>query len=79
MNENELHQLKPFRLTINPAIEKTNKTIGFPFASKEEMEASSNNLADMLLFLQDSINVMPDYSNIFIREEFINGEWVEIE
>jgi hypothetical protein len=68
-----------YRLTINPAVEVGDNTISFTFSTKQEMESNSNRLADMLLYLQDELQVMHDYSNIFLKEELIDGEWIEIE
>lgn len=73
-----------FKLTIYPALE--GMRIGgdvpyetFKFETKRELMAAKYCAADLLLFLQDKIKVMDDYSNIFLCEEFIDGEWEEIE
>ncbi len=68
-----------YKLTINPAVEVGDNTISFTFSTKQEMESNSNRMADMLLYLQDELQVMHDYSNIFLKEESIDGEWIEIE
>jgi len=68
-----------YRLTINPALELGNNTISSTFTTKEELEHGEACMADLLLFLQDELKAMPDYSNIFTKEEFVNGEWEEIE
>lgn len=66
-----------FRLTIIPALERSTRGVKFEFSTKAEMIAASDSCADLLLFLQDKIAVMPDYSNIFTREEKIDGEWLD--
>lgn len=68
-----------FRLTINPALEEGDNTISFTYLTSDLMEKAADSMANMLLFLQDGIGVMPDYSNMFIKEQYIDGEWQEIE
>ena len=68
-----------FRLTINPAMSEGNNTISFTYTTNDQMDRSANDMADMLLFLQDTIQVMPDYSNMFIKEQFVGGDWEEVE
>lgn len=68
-----------FKLTIFPAVEAGNPSNSFMFETKEELNAASNTAADLLLFMQDMAKVMDDYSNVFCKEEKINGEWIEIE
>lgn len=67
------------RLVINPAVEETGKTIKFEFNTQKELDAASNALADMLLFLQDEIQVMPDYSNAFAEQVLVDKEWVDVD
>ncbi len=67
-----------FKLTISPAIEAGNPFIQFMFESKLEAEAASNTCADLLLFMQDKAGVMDDYSNSFVVEQKIDGEWVDL-
>lgn len=68
-----------YRLTIWPALEVVTQEIEFLFETAEQMLASKNTCADLLLFMQDKIKVMPDYSNTFDMEELIDGEWEEYE
>lgn len=71
---------KKFRLSICPAFEKdSSAVIEFSFKTKAELTAASNCAADLLLFLQDNLQVMEDYSNCFDRQELIDGEWEETE
>lgn len=70
---------KKFKLTIFPAIDRGFNAISFEFDSVAEMMAAKNSCADLLLFLQDDLKVMRDYSNGFEVEEFIDGEWEEYE
>jgi len=68
-----------YKLTILPAIEVGHKYMELLFETSAEMVASSNACADLLLFLQDKLKVMPDHSNIFTMEELVDGEWLEYE
>jgi hypothetical protein len=47
--------------------------------SELDMNIVSNQLADFLIHLQDDIKVMPDYSNVFVKERLVDGQWEEIE
>lgn len=70
-----------FMLTTFPAVESGNscKFKSFMFKSEIEMRAAAETSADLLLFLQDKCGLMDDFSNIFILEEKIDGEWVELD
>jgi len=68
-----------YRLTIHPAIEAGNPFMTRNFETKEEMVAASDCAATLLLFMQDKAKVMDDYSNAFIHEQKIDGEWTELE
>lgn len=69
-----------YRLTIIPALEiEGAKAMEFHFETLGEIMGAKNTAADLLLFLQDDIKVMRDYSNVFIMEEFVDGEWQEYE
>ena len=69
-----------YRMTIYPAMEETNKTKVFLFETVEQMVVGRDVAADLLLFLQDEIKVMPDYSNCFLLEELdSDGDWGEYE
>ena len=68
-----------YRLTILPALEVTTEHKEFYFESRVEVLAAKNTAADLLLYLQDDLDVMPDYSNIVTAGEKIDGEWHEIE
>jgi hypothetical protein len=68
-----------FRLIIYPAIEAGNPSTRFLFETRAELDAALNSCAGLLLFMQDMAKVMDDYSNCFICEESIDGEWEEIE
>ena len=67
-----------FRLTINPAVEIGNNLIEMTFKTEEDAIRTSEYVANFILFLQE-IKAMPDYSNFFIIEKYIDGEWVETE
>lgn len=68
-----------YKLIIMPCLEKSAKEITFEFSTKKEMEAAHNSCATLLIALSDEYKVMSDYSNAFIQEVFIDGEWLEIE
>ena len=68
-----------FRLTIHPDMDNSIDSFDtFRFETKAELTASINTVAQLLLFMQDKLKIMPDTSNMFISEELINGEWEEI-
>ena len=69
-----------FCLRITPAIEAGGGYKEFLFYSLEELNAAKETCAVMLLFMQDRLKIMHDYSNSFVSEKRINdGEWVELE
>lgn len=68
-----------YKLTIMPALEVSSKKISFEFETKVEMMTCHSNMADLLLFIQDDVKAMKDYSNVFIREELVDGEWEDID
>ena len=68
-----------YNLTIYPAVEAGNPSIRFPFETVEQMVVAKTACADLLIFMQDQAKVMDDYSNIFLMEEKVNGEWEEYE
>jgi hypothetical protein len=49
------------------------------FETKQELLVAKNSCADLLIFLQDQLRAMDDESNMFICEEFIDGEWEELD
>lgn len=72
--------MNKFKLTIFPAFELPNAPCKeFEFNSIEELMTVKNSCADLLLFIQDEIKVMDDYSNLFVTEAYEDGEWSEIE
>ena len=69
-----------YRLTIYPAMELGNELYKiFLFETEGEMLTASQSIADMLLFLQDQAKVMTDYSNLFVLEQKLEGEWTDYE
>ena len=68
-----------YRMTIYPAIEAGDQSISFGFETAEQMVVAQDTTAGLLLFMQDQAKVMDDYSNAFLLEERINGEWEEYE
>ncbi len=68
-----------YKLTIHPALEAGDFWEIYRFETKAELKAASETASCLLLFMQDKAGVMEDYSNMFIEEELVNGEWEEIE
>jgi len=66
-------------MSISPAIEVSGKEVVFTYETAEQMIAARDTAADLLLFVQDTMKIMPDYSNIFYLEVKVNGEWEEYE
>ena len=74
--ENKLN----FSLRITPAIEQGGGYKEFLFDSLKELNAAKDTCADMLLFMQDRLKIMDDYSNSFVSEQRISdSEWVELD
>lgn len=68
-----------FMMTVLPAIEASDKQIQFVFETAEQMVVAKDTAAGLLLFIQDELRVMKDYSNMFVLEEKVAGEWEEYE
>jgi hypothetical protein len=70
-----------YRMTIYPTVEVNNNnySLCYGYNSVAEMVAPRDAGASLLLFLQDEIGVMEDYSNTFLLEKFVGGGWVEYE
>jgi len=65
-----------YRLTIHPDIDYNHdfKMVDY-FETQDEMDSYQAGAANVLLFVQDDIKIMPDRSNVFIQEQFINGKY----
>jgi len=69
-----------YKLIIHPAAcEFPNAFIERLYLTLEQAKAASNACADLLLFLQDDMEVMNDYANMFVVVQKVDGEWCEIE
>ena len=68
-----------FKLTVYPALEIKDLVQTLWFDTQEEMEGAAFGMSMLLIFIQDQAKLMGDYSNMFIREQLKNGEWVLIE
>lgn len=66
-----------YKMSITPAIEKTGKSKVFHYETYEQMIAAKDTASDLLLFIQDDISVMTDFSNDFHLQELIDGEWTD--
>ena len=68
-----------YRVRAWPAIEATAKEKTIECKTKKDAVIVQNAIADILLFLQDDIKVMHDYSNSIIIERVSScGTWEEI-
>lgn len=67
-----------YKLTIHPAMEAGEFWQVFRFETEAELDAARNTAADLLLFMQNKAKVMDNYSNMFISEVLVDGEWEEI-
>ena len=74
-----MYTTKNYRLIIYPALEVMNRGVEFVLSTKEELSAAYETSAALLLFVQDEMNAMEDFSNMFVQEEIIDGVWVEID
>ena len=71
--------MKQFRILITPAIEvDATECLQLWYGIKEEVLAAVNATSLLLLFLQDDLAVMEDYSNSICAEQCVNGEWLEL-
>lgn len=69
-----------YRLAIYPAFDLDMKaSMTKEFKTFDELLAAKDTAADLLLFMQDEMTIMKDYSNMFVEEVFIDGEWQELE
>jgi hypothetical protein len=68
-----------YKMTVFPAIEAGNPSVRFLFETAEQMVCAKDTAAGLLLFMQDQAQVMDDYSNMFVLEEKVNGDWEEYE
>tara|TARA_R110000823_G_scaffold102880_2_gene220171 strand:- start:125 stop:361 length:237 start_codon:yes stop_codon:yes gene_type:complete len=69
-----------YKLIIYPATDVDHAAkMESRFTTRKEMYAAKNTSADLLLFMQDEMTIMQDYSNIFLCEELVNGLWEEVD
>ncbi len=68
-----------YRMTVYPAVEAGNPSKKFGFETAEQMVVAKDTAVGLLLFMQDQAKVMEGYSNMFVLEEMVNGEWEEYE
>ena len=68
---------KEYRVTIHPAMEvDATASISITYSTNREAEIVRNAMANLLLFLQDDLRAMEDYSNMIFTEERVNGgDW----
>lgn len=71
--------MSKFRVLFIPAIESGAKEHSTnEFDTLAEANAVKSAIADYTLFLHDNV-LMPDYSNAGWVEQFVDGEWEEVE
>ena len=68
-----------YRLTIYPAMEITNTRLEYHYDTADKMLCAQDIAANLLLFIQDKLGVMDDYTNCFLMEEKVDGDWQEYE
>ena len=69
-----------YKLTIYPVMDSGKEAYTSElFETRKELLAAKNACANLLLFLQDKLKVMPDESNMFLLEEKVNDDWEELE
>lgn len=66
-----------YRLVIIPALEVSREELIFNYETAEQMMVATNSMGTLLLYLQDDIGVMEDYSNAFSCQELEDGEWID--
>jgi len=69
-----------YRLAIYPAFDlDMGASKEFLFETLPELKAAEESCSLLLIYLHDDIEVMELYSNMFISEQLVDGEWEEIE
>jgi DnaJ-domain-containing protein 1 len=64
-------EYKKYKLEITPALEAfPTATIKSYFDTKNELLVAKNSCSNLLLFIQDELAIMYDYSNIFELSEW---------
>ena len=69
-----------YKVIIHPDCDMhVNSFVEMDFSTLDQARAAENACADLLLFLQDEIKVMPDRSNLFVVLMRVDGEWGEVD
>ena len=70
---------KELKLKVYPALE-VGECIESTYQTADELLRAQENMANLLIFLQDDLRVMGDYSNAFIIEAkpADGGNWEEV-
>ena len=69
-----------FRVSIVPAMDTRGyKNLELYFGTIEEAKAATETAGMLLLFLQDDLRVMSDESNMIYIEQYVEGDWEELE
>ncbi len=66
-----------YQVTVYPDIDNHREaSLSFKFPTIDMATASKRSMSNLLLFLQDTVKVMPDLSNcITIEREVADGKW----
>lgn len=68
---------KRFRVTVIPTVEHSLNEFNSPEVdSYQEATIAKDAMALLLIHMSDD-NIIPDYSNMFSIEEYVDGEWIE--
>lgn len=67
-----------YRVIFFPAIDSSNESIKLGFDSRYEADQNLNSMAAMLIFMSSN-GMMNDFSNVAWVEQYVDGEWEEVE
>lgn len=70
---------KQYRVTVIPALEHSTNEFNSPTVSSIKEAIAASEAMALLLIHMANYHIIPDYSNMFIIEEYIDGEWLEID
>ena len=67
-----------FRVLFFPALEQGGEPFKQEFLTLDQAKTAKDTIANYTLMLHEQ-SLMPDYSNMAIIEQCVNGEWVDVE
>ena len=71
--------INKWRVCVIPSLEGGGQSMELVYPMRVQAMAASDAMASLLLFLQDTVCVMPEHSNVFWIEELVEGEWLAYE